>query len=237
LYPIFRGLFNGLQIDKEKEPIENRPYYIDALTKNKIRQWSQPEEHIDDDVPEPNGEDIPEQTEEQPKVKVVNVLPVRGVVMKHDQLCGPVGTRTLGKRLLNADADENVIGHIMVVESGGGQSMASPELTDAMEKCVKPIVVWVDGMAASAAYHISCFAKEIIASRDLDLVGCIGTMIMWTGRKAKSEENSLGEIQVTIYADQATEKNEDYEKAINEFDFKFARNNFSTRSTKDSFLM
>jgi hypothetical protein len=39
-------------------------------------------------------------------------------------------------------------------------------------------------------------------------------MIVWEGRKSKSAENSLGEAEVTIYADGAEEKNEEYEKCI-----------------------
>ena len=96
-------------------------------------------------------------------------------------------------------------------------------MTEAMLKCTKPIVVWIDGMAASAAYYISCYAKEIIASRDLDVVGCIGTMLVWEGRKSKSEANEEGDIQVTIYADGAEEKNAEYEQAINEFNFQPAK--------------
>ena len=173
-------------------------------------------------------EDICDEDDNEPEVeeyspKVINIIPLRSVLTKHDQDCGPRGTRTLANRLLKADAESNVIGHILVVESGGGQVNAVPEMTEAMLKCTKPIVVWIDGMAASAAYYISCYAKEIIASRDLDVVGCIGTMLVWEGRKSKSEANEEGDIQVTIYADGAEEKNAEYEQAINEFNFQPAK--------------
>lgn len=211
IYPVFKGLFAGLQLDEGPEPENHKPFAIKAADKTVIS------EYYDDE------DDIPTEQEEKVKTKVINVLPIRSVITKHDQSCGPVGTRTLGNRLLNADADENVIGHILIIESGGGQSQAVPELTEAIEKCMKPVVAWIDGISASAAYHIACYAQEIIASRDFDFVGCIGTMMLFSGRKAKSEENSLGEVSVTIYADQAPEKNEDYEKAINEFDFKLIK--------------
>jgi ClpP class serine protease len=68
-------------------------------------------------------------------------------------------------------------------------------------------------------YYIASYAKGITASRGMDMVGSIGTMAMYEGRKAKSEANEDGEISVTIYADGSEEKNEEYEKAINEFDF------------------
>lgn len=206
LYPVFRGMFSGLQIDKGSEPSNHLPYVISESTRDIVQGY------YADDQPEL-------QETEKPKVKVVNVLPVRSVLTKHDQTCGPVGTRTLAHRLLEADEDENVIGHILLIESGGGQATAVPELTDAILKCTKPVVAWIDGMAASAAYYVACYAKEIISGREMDMIGCIGTMTQFEGRKAKSPENSFGEISVTIYADGSEEKNEDYEKAINEFDF------------------
>ena len=74
-------------------------------------------------------------------------------------------------------------------------------------------------MACSAMYYIASYAKGITASRGMDMVGSIGTMAMYEGRKAKSEANEDGDISVTIYADGSEEKNEEYEKAINEFNF------------------
>jgi len=211
-YPVLRGLFHGLQLEKSMEPENHLPFKISALTRN-VSMWSQPEVPLTDEDPEPEVE----------KEKVVHVLPVRSLLTKHDQNCGPVGTRTLGNRLLAADGDPSVLGHILVIESGGGQASAVPEMTDAIQKCTKPIVVWIDGMAASAAYCIACYCDRIIASRDMDCVGSIGTMAIYEGRKSKSAEDEHGIISVTIYADGSEEKNEEWDKAINEFDFTLAK--------------
>ena len=211
-YPVLRGLFHGLQLEKSMEPENHLPFKISALTRN-VSMWSQPEVPLTDEDPEPEVE----------KEKVVHVLPVRSLLTKHDQNCGPVGTRTLGNRLLAADGDPSVLGHILVIESGGGQASAVPEMTDAIQKCTKPIVVWIDGMADSAAYYIACYCDRIIASRDMDCVGSIGTMAIYEGRKSKSAEDEHGVISVTIYADGSEEKNEEWDKAINEFDFTLAK--------------
>jgi protease IV len=210
MLPVFRSMLNGLQIEKSSEPEANIPYLISAS------ELSAP---MCNDQENESG-NIESQ---EPSLKVIHVLPVRSVLTKHDQDCGPVGTRTLASRLLKADADLNVLGHILLIESGGGQSIAVPELTDAIQNCTKPIIAWIDGMAASAAYYIACYAREIIASRETDMIGCIGTMATYEGRKSKSAENSLGEVSVTIYADGSEQKNEEYEKAINEFDFKLIK--------------
>ena len=217
LLPIFRGILSGLNLDKSQEPQSHKSYQISALKafRASLNQESTQDLSIEDEHPQ----------EHHQSAKVINILPLRSVLTKHDQECGPRGTRTLGIRLLESDADASVIGHIIIVESGGGQTIAVPEMTDAMIKCTKPIVVWIDGMAASAAYYIACYAKEIIASRPTDIVGCIGTMLVWEGRKNKSPENQLQEVQVTIYSDGSPDKNAEYNAAINDFNFKPAQEN------------
>jgi len=57
----------------------------------------------------------------------------------------------------------------------------------------------------------------------MDWVGSIGTMAIYEGRKSKSAEDEHGVISVTIYADGSEEKNEEWDKAINEFDFTLAK--------------
>lgn len=166
-----------------------------------------------------SAESFEESTEPEREVEIIHVLPVRDIIMKHDMVCGPPGTRTLANRLLQADENPDVISHILVIESGGGSAAAVPELTEAMEKCTKPIIAWVDGIMASAAMYIGSYADNIIASRDTDLIGSIGTMIIFGGRKAVSDENADKEIEVRVYADKSTEKNNWYEEAINNFNF------------------
>lgn len=210
LMPMFRGLFSGMQIEKSIEPENYKPHAYFANTRELMQGYY--------------SDDQSENTEEEPEMeKVVNVLPIRSILTKHDQDCGPRGTRTYASRLLRADKQANVIGHVIVMESGGGQASSVAEMTDAIIKCKKPIVVWIDGMACSAAYYIACYCKEIIASRETDMVGCIGTMAVYSGRKSKSEANMLGEIEVTIIADGAEEKNEEVIKALDEFDFSLVK--------------
>jgi ClpP class serine protease len=210
--PVVRGMLNGAMIVEETEPKENIPFAISANTLAPVSGY-----YADDQEDDDNEDD--EATYE----KVVHVLPLRGVLMKNDMMCGPRGARTMGQRLVNADKDKSVIGHVIIIEGPGGAAHAVPELTDAIKECTKPIVVWVDGLMCSAHMYVGAFAAERIASRATDMVGCIGTMLVYEGRTAKSEENELNIRQVTIYADDAFEKNEEYEQAINEFNFKPAK--------------
>lgn len=209
-HPVVAGMLNGAVIAEEAEPRENLPYTVSANTLEPMA-WTDDEDAAPED--------------ESSKEKVIHVMPVRGVMMKHDMMCGPRGTRTLANRLREADADESVIGHIMIIEGPGGSSNAVPELTDVMQQCKKPIVVWVDGIMCSAHMYVGSYANNIIASRSTDLVGCIGTLIVFQGRESKSLDDFLKVREVTIYADEAFQKNEEYEKAINDFDFKLTKEN------------
>lgn len=213
MLPVVNSMMRGLMFAPEDEPAENKPYYFSAAA---FAPKSESIE-LDDD-----GQPV-EDTEMEVEEKYVYVMPLKGVMMREDMDCGPRGTRTLGQRLRNADADPACIGHILVVDGPGGSANAIPEIADAITACTKPVVAWVDGMACSAHMYAISYAKERIAHRPTDWVGCVGTMLQWQGRTSKSEANLFGERSVTIYADEATEKNEEYETAINDFDFKLAK--------------
>ena len=101
MLPIFRSMLNGLQIEKSSEPLANLPYLIAA---SEVCCSMNADPCIEPGI---SGSQTPSE-------KVIHVLPVRSVLTKHDQDCGPMGTRTLASRLLKADADENVIGHILI---------------------------------------------------------------------------------------------------------------------------
>lgn len=195
-YPIYKGIFSGLQFEKDSEPLNTIPFSISTASMERVESSSSL----------PSDE------------KYVAITSLRGVALKHDAMCGPVGTRTIASRLRRADADKNVIGHVLVTESPGGQAASVPELADAITSLTKPVVAWVDGLSASAGYYINSYCNHIMASRDTDNIGCIGTMIEMQGfpKYGKVED---GSIIARIYADQATEKNEEYEAAL-QGDFK-----------------
>jgi protease-4 len=191
--PVLRGVLNGLHFERE-EPNENyQPYNVaDSRTSPVSNRTSQ-----------------------------INVQPLRGVMLKHDSMSGIVGTRTIAGNLRNADKNKDVTGHILLIDSGGGQVAAVPELSDAIKQLTKPIVAFVDGCMCSAAMYVGSYCKKIIASRDTDNIGCIGTVIELAGFPKFNKEPD-GFTYVRIYADQSTEKNEEYEAALTG-DFKLVR--------------
>lgn len=197
--PLYKGAFSGLHFEKEPEPKDTIPFAVNMASMERVE----------------SSDSLPSDE------KFVAVTILRGVVLKHDAFCGPKGTRTIASRLKQADTDKNVIGHVLITESPGGQASAVPELADAINSLTKPVVAWVDGMSASAAYYINTFCDHIMASRDTDQIGCIGTMIELQGYP-KYGTLADGSIVARVYGDEASEKNDEFETAL-QGDFKLIK--------------
>lgn len=144
--------------------------------------------------------------------KSVFVTHLEGTMGVYDS-CESYGTRTIAAELLKADADPEVVGHIIVTDSGGGVADSVPELSEAIQKLTKPVVAWIDGMAASAAIYAISYCDRIIAHRPMNQVGCVGTMITISGWPQFRKDGD-GYVRARIYADQSEEKNLDYEQAL-----------------------
>lgn len=154
--------------------------------------------------------------------KSVFVVHLEGTMTKEDT-CFNYGTRTIADELRRADKESDVIGHIIVADSGGGAADSVPDLADAIRSLEKPIVSLVDGMAASACMYAISYTSRILAHQDTDMVGCIGTMITVSGWP-KLRRDADGYVEMRIYADQSAEKNADYEAAL-EGDTRLIREN------------
>ncbi|NJO92149.1 MAG: hypothetical protein HC831_26650 [Chloroflexia bacterium] len=50
----------------------------------------------------------------------VAIIPIVGELMKYDQFCGPVGTKTIGKRIIEADQHPNINAIVLNIDSPGG---------------------------------------------------------------------------------------------------------------------
>ena len=193
-YPLLKGAFSGMVFGEGEEEGNCQPFQIDVLNDAG------------------NGKTAR---------KSVQVIPVRGLMTKHDMDCGPKGMRTIGSRLVEGEKAGHIAGSILLFESGGGQTDAVPELTDAIKNCIKPVVAFIDGRACSAAMYAASYCKEIIASRPTDVVGSIGTMIASEGfEQFSKDENGL--IHFRVYADGSEDKNGEYENAL-KGDFKLIK--------------
>ena len=157
-----------------------------------------------------------------PRGRKVNVVNLEGTMLRDDAGCGLVGTRTMASLLREADADKSVVGHILRIDSGGGAANSVPDLAEAIQSCQKPVVAFVDGFMCSAAMYAGSYCKHIMANRDDNRIGCIGTMIQIADFPKKATD-SEGRLHLRIYADGSEDKNGEFESAL-EGDFSLIKN-------------
>ncbi len=80
--------------------------------------------------------------------------------------------------LQQAREDENVRAVVLEVDSPGGEVTASDVIYNAVVKtrAKKPVVVYMDSLAASGGYYISCGGKYLMAN-ETTITGSIGVII------------------------------------------------------------
>lgn len=148
------------------------------------------------------------------KTKTVQVIPVLGVMLKYSEECGPIGTTDIAKRIENANSNPNIDAIVIKIDSPGGMVDGTQTLTDAIKNTSKPVVAFIDdGMACSAGYWVASACNEIIASQETDVIGSIGVYVTLADFKKHYESKGLPIHE--IYSDLSSEKNKNYQDAMN----------------------
>jgi len=142
----------------------------------------------------------------------IAVIPQRGVVMK-ENFCGIAGTAQMREELNTLMDNPNIGAAIIVADSPGGAVNGTFEYCDAIYTSKKPVIGFVDGLAASAAYAILSGSGEIYASHESAVIGSIGVMI--TLRDYSDRLKELGIKEETFTSTTSPNKNSMYTKALN----------------------
>lgn len=111
----------------------------------------------------------------------IAVIPVIGGIYRYanlfTEICGDTSTEMLAKEI-TAAADNKSVSHIvLVIDSPGGQASGISELSQLIRSVNerKPVIAYVDDLAASAGYWIASSAEHIAASKTA-MVGSIGAV-------------------------------------------------------------
>jgi protease IV len=142
---------------------------------------------------------------ERTTAQKVMVLPVSGVLMKGDGPCGAMGMATMANHIKAANRDPECAGVVLDIDSPGGTVDGTEMLSKVIKASGKPVVAFIDGMAASAALWIASAASNIIASSANDQVGSVGAMLRLMDTQGKAEKE--GVRFHTIISDQTPDKN------------------------------
>lgn len=157
------------------------------------------------------GEGIITSPDSAPEGSVL-VIPFTSVITKYDQECGPTGLDTKTKILNRALSNPKIKAIVLKVDSPGGEADAPGRIEAAIKASTKPVLVWGDGMIASAAYWMVAAATEIYVAEKTNQVGSIGALIGFLDYRGAFEKEGIKLHEV--YATKSTEKNLPYRKAL-----------------------
>jgi protease-4 len=108
----------------------------------------------------------------------VAVIPIQGTVQKRGGYCS-LGTKDLVAQLNAANRDPEISAIVLDIDSPGGQVDGTEELAWAVAQSGKPVVAYIDGLGASAAYWIASQASSIfINSASTAYAGSLGVLCM-----------------------------------------------------------
>jgi protease IV len=107
------------------------------------------------------------------------VIPLRGLISS--SIPGSVGDSMVDDMrfaLEQAREDDHVRGIVLEIDSPGGEVTASDVIYNAVVKAraKKPVVVYMDSVAASGGYYVACGGKFLMAN-ETTITGSIGVII------------------------------------------------------------
>jgi len=128
--------------------------------------------------------------------KGVSILPIVGSLVNRGAWIGAnsglVSYEGIAAQLREAEADPEVRAILLDIDSPGGEAtgmFATANLVRAVNE-VKPVLAFVNDVAASAAYGIASAAREIIVS-PTSMVGSIGVVLTHLDRSGELEDRGV----------------------------------------------
>lgn len=110
----------------------------------------------------------------------VALIPITGPIFRYanlfSEISGAVSLDVLATDLTRAIDDPSVKSIVLVLDSPGGQANGISEFAAMIRASTKPVIAYVDGSAASAAYWIASATNEIVLSKTAE-VGSIGAVV------------------------------------------------------------
>ena len=134
-----------------------------------------------------------------------------GPITKYDSSLR-YGTKSRVAMMKELAGHENIKALVNVVDGPGGSVDGTKEAADFIKSIEKPVVTFIDGMAASASYWIASAGDEVYANIETAEIGSIGTMVRLTDWSGYDEKNGIKEH--IIYATKSKDKNRDYHDAL-----------------------
>jgi signal peptide peptidase SppA len=131
----------------------------------------------------------------------IAILPVAGPLFRYANLFTDISGATsydrLARDFARAIDDRRIDAVVLNIDSPGGEANGVSEFADQIHRARgrKPIVAYVDGNAASAAYWIASAADEVVIA-DTAMVGSIGTVMAVHDTRQRDEKAGVREFAI-----------------------------------------
>ena len=155
-----------------------------------------------------NDEELQEDDE------IINVVVVDGPVTRDGDGCS-YGTKDFRDQVMYANQIPQVIGHLFLINTPGGQASCRNDyemMIDDCRKAGKPTVAFIDGMCCSSGVNLACRCDRVVVMNPRDEFGCIGTMAAFWA-VAHDTVSQDGYRYVELVGKDCPEKNDWYREA------------------------
>lgn len=146
--------------------------------------------------------------------QVINLLHVEGPITRNGGGCS-FGSKDIRDQVLYCAGMQNCIGHIFLLDSGGGSAFSANDFEQAVEaakKANQPKIGLIDGMCCSACMDFASMLDEVYYVHPKDIMGCIGTYYFDFTLKNGDKNSVTKEVFREVYADVSEDKNLSYRK-------------------------
>ena len=155
-----------------------------------------------------NDEELQEDDE------IINVVVVDGPVTRDGDGCS-YGTKDFRDQVMYANQMPQVIGHLFLINTPGGQASCRNDYEMMIDDCRqagKPTVAFIDGMCCSSGVNLACRCDRVVVMNPRDEFGCIGTMAAFWA-VAHDTVDQDGYRYVELVGKDCPEKNDWYREA------------------------
>lgn len=155
-----------------------------------------------------NDEELQEDDE------IINVVVVDGPVTRDGDGCS-YGTKDFRDQVMYANQIPQVIGHLFLINTPGGQASCRNDyemMIDDCRRAGKPTVAFIDGMCCSSGVNLACRCDRVVVMNPRDEFGCIGTMAAFWA-VAHDTVSQDGYRYVELVGKDCPEKNDWYREA------------------------
>ncbi len=121
--------------------------------------------------------------------KYVGIISIEGLIVPGHSRRSPypipffdeaiAGAGSIAQAIRSAERDDDIAAVVLHVDSGGGSALASDLIAREVKrlKMKKPVVAYMNGIAASGGYFVAALAQHIVA-HPLTITGSIGVILI-----------------------------------------------------------